>query len=265
MSTHKVEVIRVGPITKVPNSDSLGMTQVWGYTAIVRLGDIFEGDLAVYIEPDYVLPTSEENADVASHFAFLGDKRRIKAKRLRGTWSQGLLVKAWGDMKEGDDVKEFLSIVRYDPEMGKIGTDGNAESPHATLAPLWKYGIENLRRNHTEFQPGEWVYVSEKIHGCVSGDTVLETLEHGSVSIEKVVNERLPVHVKSVDTVTNEVSFEKVSDWSVIPTNDNWYEIELANGKILKITGNHEVWLPKLRCWRRADQLTADDELLDVE
>lgn len=166
MSTHKVEVVRVGPVTKIENSDFLATTQIWGYTAIVRLGDILEGDLAVYVEPDYVIPTAEENAEAAARFSFLGDKRRIKAKRLRGVWSQGLLVKAWGDMKEGDDVMELLSIVRYEPEMGKIGTDGNSESPHATLAPLWKYGIENLRRNHTELQPGEWVYVSEKLHGA---------------------------------------------------------------------------------------------------
>lgn len=165
MSTHKVEVVRVGPIIPVPNADTLGMTQVWGYTAIVRLGDIVEGDLAVYIEPDYVVPTVAENAEAAIHFSFLGDRRRIKAMRLRGTWSQGLMLKAWGDMKEGDDVMEMLSITRYEPAMGKIGTDGNAEAPHASFAGLPKYDVENLRRNYTEFQPGECVYVSEKLHG----------------------------------------------------------------------------------------------------
>lgn len=165
MSTHKVEVIRVGPITKVETADTLGITQIWGYTAIVRLGDILEGDLAVYIEPDYVLPTNAENADVAARFTFLGDKRRIKAKRLRGVWSQGLLVKAWGDMKEGDDVMELLSILRYEPSMGKIGTNGCAESPCASLSGLSKYDVESLRRYNEEFQPGELVLAFEKIHG----------------------------------------------------------------------------------------------------
>jgi len=168
MSTHEVKVVKVGEVTKIQNSDNLGTVQVWGYTAIVRLGDIVEGDLAVYIEPDYVLPAPAENADVAARFAFLGDKRRVKAKRLRGTWSQGLLVKAWGDMKEGDDVMSLLGIIRYEPEMGKIGTDGNAESPHDSLKSLWKYGIENLRRNFDEFQPGEMVDITEKIHGANS-------------------------------------------------------------------------------------------------
>ena len=166
MSTHEVKVVKVGEVTKIANSDNLGTTQIWGYTAIVRLGDIVEGDLAVYIEPDYVLPTPAENADVAARFAFLGDKRRIKAKRLRGTWSQGLLVKAWGDMKEGDDVMEQLSIIRYEPSMGKIGTNGNAESPCPSLAGISKYDVESLRRYNGVFEPGEIVYASEKIHGA---------------------------------------------------------------------------------------------------
>ena len=165
MSTHKVEVIRVGSVVKHSNADTLGVTQIWGYTAIVRLGDIVEGDLAVYIEPDYVIPTSEENADVASRFSFLGDKRRIKAKRLRGVWSQGLLVKAWG---EGDDVMELLSIVRYEPEMGKIGTRGNGESPCASLAGLSKYDVESLRRHNGVFEAGETIYAMCKIHGANS-------------------------------------------------------------------------------------------------
>ncbi len=166
MSTHKVEVVRVGPITKVETADTLGTTQIWGYTAIVRLGDILEGDLAVYIEPDYVLPTNAENADVAARLAFLGDKRRIKAKRLRGVWSQGLLIKAWGDMKEGDDVMALLSIVRYEPSMGKIGTNGNAESPCPSLAGLSKYDVESLRRYNGVFEPGEIVYAFCKLHGA---------------------------------------------------------------------------------------------------
>jgi len=174
MSTHKVEVVRLGPVTKLENADSLGVVQVWGYTAIVRLGDIVEGDLAVYIEPDYVLPTPGENADVAARFAFLGDKRRVKARRLRGTWSQGLLVKAWGDMKEGDDVMELLSITRWDPPIqshgrpGAQGTGGASESPHPSLAGLSKYDVESLRRHNKVFEHGELVYASEKIHGCFS-------------------------------------------------------------------------------------------------
>ena len=158
MSTHKVEVVRVGEITKHPNADSLGLVQIWGFTAIVRLGDFQPGDLAVYIEPDYVVPEG-------GPFAFLGDKRRIKAKRLRGTWSQGLLIHAPEGAAVGDDLMEQLGITRYEPPM-QFGTDSDAERPCAALAYTPKFDVESLRRYLDVFAAGEPVVVTEKIHGA---------------------------------------------------------------------------------------------------
>lgn len=163
MSTHRVEVVRLGPIEKHPNADTLGIVQVWGYTAIVRLGEYTEGDLAAYIEPDYVVPDTET-------FAFLRD-RRIRAKKLRGIWSQGLLTRAPDGSVEGDDVMEALGIVRYEPKvrqnrwgMPKRENEA-AESPHESLVRVPKYDLENFRRYHSTFAPGEDVVITEKLHG----------------------------------------------------------------------------------------------------
>lgn len=159
MSEHKVEVVRLGPIVKHENADTLGIVQVWGYTAIVRLGDFTEGQLAVYIEPDYVVPDVER-------FAFLGGKRRIKARRLRGVWSQGLLTAADSDMTEGENVMERLGIEHYEPAL-HLGTDGDAEVPHPSLAGLPKYDVDSWRRYGAALLvPGEPIVVTEKIHGA---------------------------------------------------------------------------------------------------
>src|SRR3990172_141849 len=109
MSRNKVEVVRLGPIVKHENADTLGIVKIWGYTAITRLGDFKEGDLAVYVEPDYVLPDKPEYEWLKGHL-------RIRAKRLRGVWSQGLLLKAPPGSKEGDDVMALLGIERYVPK-----------------------------------------------------------------------------------------------------------------------------------------------------
>lgn len=165
MSSHHVEVVRLGPVEKHPNADTLGIVAVWGYTAIVRLGDYVEGDLVAYIEPDYVVPLER------AEFAFLRDSR-IRAKRLRGVWSQGLIIRAPEGAVEGDDVMEALGIVRYEPKVvysrfGRAsGAPEGAESAHPSLAVLSKYDLENLRRYNFAFQPGEDVHVSEKIHGA---------------------------------------------------------------------------------------------------
>lgn len=169
MSSHRVDVVRLGPIEKHPNADTLGIVEIWAYTAIVRLGEFNEGDLVAYVEPDYVVPETEQ-------FAFLKD-RRIRARRLRGVWSQGLVIAAPEGSGEGDDVMEALGVVRYEPPTRRAGGwngpgnyDGpnmsGAEAPHKSLETLPKYDLENLRRYHRSLVEGETVYVSEKIHGA---------------------------------------------------------------------------------------------------
>lgn len=158
MSTHRVEVVRVGKVEPHPNADRLGLVRVWGYTAIVRLGDFKEGDLAAYVEPDYVVPKDER-------FAFVGENRRIRARRLRGVWSQGLLIPAPEGAAEGDDVMAELGVERYEPP-AHLATGGDAEAPHPSLAGLHKYDIESFRRYPHVLELAEDVIVTEKIHGA---------------------------------------------------------------------------------------------------
>jgi RNA ligase (TIGR02306 family) len=161
MSTHKVEIVRLGPIEKHPNADTLGIVSIWAYTAIIRLGDYAEGDLVAYIEPDYVVPETEQ-------FAFLKD-RRIRAKRLRGIWSQGLVIAAPEGAQEGDDVMEALGVVRYEPKVrhagGSRGAAYDGEVPHDSLVAIPKYDLENFRRYYSAFTEGEPVVITEKLHG----------------------------------------------------------------------------------------------------
>lgn len=113
------QIVRLGKIEKHPNADTLGITQVYGgYPVIVKLGDFKEGDLAAYIPVDYMVPTSYPD------FKFLdsGKNRtheRIKAKKLRGVFSMGLLVhNPWPDefnVTEGTDVTDIFKLQKYVP------------------------------------------------------------------------------------------------------------------------------------------------------
>jgi RNA ligase (TIGR02306 family) len=158
MSTHAVKVVRLGAPKKHPNADALEIFEVDGFNCISRLGEHKEGDLAVYIEPDYVVPDTEQ-------FAFLQGHRRVKTKRLRGIWSMGLLLPPLVGASEGDDVMEAMGIVRYEPEM-KLprATGGESESPPSGFFP--HYDMESLRKHKGVLREGEPVYVTEKIHGA---------------------------------------------------------------------------------------------------
>lgn len=157
MSTHSIRVIRVDSVEDHPNADRLDLVKVWGYVVAVRKGDFKVGDLAVYIEPDYIVP---EGAEWAS---FLKD-RRIRAKRLRGIWSQGLLIPAMEGMAEGDDVMEQLGIIRYEPTI-TYNPNTEVETPPPQLAHVPKYDLENWRKYRNIFSEDETVYATEKVHG----------------------------------------------------------------------------------------------------
>lgn len=166
MSEFKCEVVKVGPISKHPNADTLGITHVWGYPVIVKLGEINEGDKAVYIPVDAVVPTSDPR------FSFLGKHSRIKAKKLRGVFSMGMLMKHDRmSLDEGDDAKDLLNIKKYEePDEavsanGNLKTGGNCES-----VPFFyvNYDVQHYRRYTLSIQEGEQVAITEKIHGCNS-------------------------------------------------------------------------------------------------
>lgn len=140
MGKHKIEVIQVGPLVAHPNADTLDLVQVYGYTCAVKRGEFKEGDLAVYIEPDFIVPDEPE-------YAFLGSNRRIKARRLRGVWSQGLLIHAPTGSRLGEDVIDLLGIVRWIPPADRGEPNGAMPSTHKAFK--W-YRLSTWRRAYKE-------------------------------------------------------------------------------------------------------------------
>lgn len=161
-SEHNVEVVRLGHIEKHPNADSLSITYVGGRPVIMRTGEFAEGDVAVYVPVDAVVPADDPR------WAFLGDSRRIRAKRLRGVFSMGLLTAPEPGMVEGDIVNERMRIETYEPP-ADVGTGGDNEPAPGINAPVYT-DIESWRKWHDV--PGVWpdpdevVVCTEKIHGA---------------------------------------------------------------------------------------------------
>lgn len=157
MSEFSVEVVRLGRIDKHPNADTLSITQVFGgYPVIVRTGEFNEGDLAVYIPVDSIVPDEER-------WAFLAGHRRIKAKRLRGIFSMGLLTAALPEWVESQNVQGELGITKYEPGID-VGMSTENE-PDPGFLPVYT-DIEGLRKHKGVLVEGEEVVCTEKIHGA---------------------------------------------------------------------------------------------------
>lgn len=169
MSEFKVQVVRLTSVEKHPNADSLSIVKVNGdYPVIFQSAGFNEGDLAVYVPIDSIVPDTEE-------WSFLGGHRRIKAKKLRGIFSMGMLaplpsgvhpllgeVDRWS---EGDDMQTAMGIVKYEPQIHA----GTIKSDDVMEAPSWfpRYtDIESLRKNGGVLVEGEEVVITEKIHGA---------------------------------------------------------------------------------------------------
>lgn len=163
MSSHSVPVIRIESIEAHPNADALELVHVWGYTCAIRKGSFKVGDLAAYIEPDYEVPLG------VPAFAFLqkpGKNRvnhRIAVTRLRGVYSQGLLIPAPEGAKEGDNVMDHFGITRWEPSEEILVKGAFAEKGPDIFAP--KYDLENWRKYRNVLIPGENIILTPKIHG----------------------------------------------------------------------------------------------------
>lgn len=189
MSEFSVPVVRIGIISKHNNADTLSTTVVEGETVVILTGDYQEGDLAIYVPVDAVVPPTVPGTE------FLGEHRRIKAKRLRGIYSEGLLLPLTainqataGFTTEGDDVASILGITKHEdkvpdtwgtsmqgmsipPKLGLIGrfahwAFSDRKCQHVKdpgCIPV--YDIESGKKYPKLLVAGEMVTISEKLHG----------------------------------------------------------------------------------------------------
>ncbi len=174
MSTHSVPVVRVEEVIPHPNADRLDLIPIKGWRCAVQKGSFKVGDLAVYIEPDYMVPVDHPE------FAFLKDPKkpdqthaRIKGKRLRGEMSFGLLIPApdpnENDVWPGDNLMGHFGIQRWEPPMvGKASGGFQLESKFLppTHGVEAKFDLENIKNFPDIIKPDEMVVYTEKVHGA---------------------------------------------------------------------------------------------------
>lgn len=155
MSEFNVVVAKLGKIGDHSNADTLSITSVMGYPVIFKKGLHQEGDLVVYIPVDAVVPLDNPL------FSWL-EKPRIRAIRLRGIFSMGLIVNADPSWQVGQNVQNELGITKYEPPE-PIDLSGENESDRSQMP---KYtDIEGYRKFSHIIKEGEEVVLTEKLHG----------------------------------------------------------------------------------------------------
>lgn len=171
MSTFRVEVTRIDEVLPHPNADRLELVRIRGWKAVAAKGIHAAGDAVVYIPEDAIVPEPVLAAlDLTGKLAGK-EHNRVKAIRLRGELSQGLLMPMHvlqalagpGEHAPGTDVAEALGITKWEEPIpahlaGK-----------AVAWPAWmeKYtDIENIKNFPGVLRDGEPVVFTEKLHGA---------------------------------------------------------------------------------------------------
>lgn len=165
------EVVRIVNVRAHPNADRLEVADfelarsgTAAYEVVVGKGDFHPGDLARYYSVDCLLPLDRQE------FAFLKSKdhpnrthHRLRAARLRGVYSQGLLVAPQSKDELGDRVAASSGVSYYRPESAEPDevTDEVKAPPFAP-----HYGVDSLKKLPRLFQPDDVVLVTEKVDGC---------------------------------------------------------------------------------------------------
>jgi RNA ligase (TIGR02306 family) len=165
MSWFGAQVIEIN-LEKHPDADKLSLVKLrepLEATVVVNTSDYLNKTKAVFVPPDAILPEKPE-------YEFVGKGYRVRAKKLRGIFSMGVLLPAQDDWEIGQDVTETLGIKKYEepfqfPQAGKTGKVQFGPGPSNGVRYT---DIESLRKYPKVIEVGEEVWVSEKIHGCNS-------------------------------------------------------------------------------------------------
>jgi len=162
MSTFTVNVVRV-VIEAHENADALEIARVGDYRSIVRKGQFETGVLVAYIPEQAIVP-----APLLEEMGLTGklagkDGNRVKAIKLRGVLSQGIVYPAREGWAEGQDVAELLGIHKWEPPAPPAHMNGVCYA--AGLDRCMRYDIENFKAFPEVLVQGEPVVFTEKIHG----------------------------------------------------------------------------------------------------
>ena len=195
MANFAVKVVEIErPLEDHPNADRLSLVKIAGYTCISMKNEdgshVYQpGDLVVYVPeaaivPEYLLKPGFWN-DEEGHGMLDGvNFDRVKARRLRGIYSQGILFPTVYDgmvingvaqrgqtlrneageqrmVEAGDDVGEFLGITKYQPPIPEDLLGDVIDLMGDTMS----YDFESVQSIPDLFTPGEEVVATEKLNG----------------------------------------------------------------------------------------------------
>ena len=144
-----------------PNADKIELCQIGDYQSIVQKRTLNDGDIVAYIPEASIVPDGLlEQLGLTGKLSGKA-KNRVKAIKLRGVLSQGLIY-PMPNKSVGEDVTEELGIIKYEPA---IPQQLKGRTLGAMYGKTLTYPITNIKQRPNELTEEDTVVITEKLHG----------------------------------------------------------------------------------------------------
>lgn len=193
MSDWKPQIVKIEKVIKHPDADNLDVVTVLGdYPVIVKSNEYKEADITAYLPIDTIVPDTdqfyflcpkniekyEEGGETKVKSTgpkyLLGSvpekQRIIKAKKIRGIYSQGVLVSGnYSSLNVGDSVVELLQLKKWEEEeeenLPKLkNISGCTASPPKNFSIPY-YDLESIRKYLRCVESEQDIILQEKLNG----------------------------------------------------------------------------------------------------
>lgn len=183
MSTLKVPITTITEIIPHSNAERLSIAKVLGYEVIIQKDTFKTGDIVIYVPDGAVLSEWLENLLFEPGSKIVLHNRRIKAIKIRGVLSQGMLINPYDpaiNVKLSEtmkyqiedavdrDVAEYLGITKYSPPQkslpGIMQVNPNA-NPYKVKEFREYTDVEHGKYYDRVLQDNEMVIITQKLHG----------------------------------------------------------------------------------------------------
>lgn len=165
-----VRVVDIDDIKPIEGADKIEVAKVGGWNVVVQKGLYTPGDQALFFEVDSCLPLEDTRF---AHLAERGTKlfdgklyHRLKTIRLRGVYSQGMLMPIHEFISEivtnGDELALVLGVLKYDDLLPALGVGGGSHPglgyfPTQYVPKTDAERVQNLAKNWEEIQQHTWI------------------------------------------------------------------------------------------------------------
>lgn len=168
-----VTIQTIDNIKPIENADSIELAVVLGWNVVVGKNDFEVGEKIIFFEIDSFLPLREPFMFLYNrcytHNTLLGSGLRIKTMKLRGVFSQGLIMKyntfLEKDLPIGTDLTEILGIRLFEkPDSGDDGFGNLKPYFHNYISKTDEIRVQTDPKFLVELK-GKPYYITEKIDG----------------------------------------------------------------------------------------------------